>query len=93
MAPALIRSNLERQREAIKSALRKTTGGLKKSGYNAEAVDEAIGADEATLAPAAQAVPRINLGGGASGQARLRARNPKTGEVIEFDGQQWVPAQ
>lgn len=69
MDPKQIRRNLDRQREAVKSALRKTTGALKASGYPGEAVDEAVGVGEDDLAPAPDAGGggervRINLGRG-----------------------------
>ncbi len=40
--------------------------------------------------PTEQAVP---VQGAPATTARPRARNPQTGEVIEWDGRQWVPAQ
>lgn len=51
MDPKLIRQNLDRQRESVKSALRKSTGALKASGYPEEAIDAATGVDASQLAP------------------------------------------
>jgi hypothetical protein len=70
MSPALIRQNLARQQEAVKSALRKNTGALKASGYPEDAVDAATGVTDDQIAPAAAAPAsggnrtRIDLGKG-----------------------------
>ena len=66
MDPKLIRRNLARQQEAVKSALRKVSGGLKASGYPAEAVDAATGITDGQLesAPQVNEKSRIDLGNG-----------------------------
>lgn len=66
MDPRQIRLNLARQQEAVKSALRKTTSGLKASGYPEEAVDAASGvtAEQLQSTPAPGGTNRIDLGKG-----------------------------
>lgn len=66
MDPRQIRLNLARQQEAVKSALRKTTSGLKASGYPEEAVDAASGvtAEQLQAAPTPGGMNRIDLGKG-----------------------------
>lgn len=50
----------------------------------------AIRLNAGNAAPAAGQPPP---GAGAGGGPRPRATNPQTGQVLEFDGQQWVPAK
>lgn len=66
MDPRQIRLNLARQQEAVKSALRKTTSGLKASGYPEEAVDAASGvtAEQLQAAPTPGGTNRIDLNKG-----------------------------
>jgi hypothetical protein len=64
MSPALIRENLKRQQGAVKSALRKHTNALKKSGYSEEAVDAATGLTAEQLA-------EEQASGGSGEQARI----------------------
>ena len=98
MDPKLIRQNLARQQEAVKSALRKTTSSLKASGYPSEAVDEATGTTAEQLQPAEPTTGgnnrvRINLGKGTQqpGAAAPREavdmlrKDPSAAAKREFD--------
>lgn len=70
MDPGLIKQNLQRQQEAVQSALRKTARSLAASGYTKDAIEQAIGVP---LEDLDSPTPQLRKGDREQGPVRVKS--------------------